>query len=67
MPNLKAKNKIKELRLKRGLSQSELAKLVGVTKWMIIALEQGESGPSERTAEAISKVFKAPVNEIFYI
>lgn len=67
MAHLKFKNKVKELRLKRGLSQSELGKLVGVTKWMIIALEHNKAGPSEETAKAISQVFKLPVNEIFYV
>lgn len=38
-----AKNRIRELRKKRGLTQVELAKLLGVTQTAIYKLETGAS------------------------
>ena len=38
-----AKNRIRELRKERGLTQVELAKMLGVTQNAIYKLETGES------------------------
>ena len=44
--HLKLKNKIRELRKERGLSQSELAKLAGTTQNTISSLETGQYSPT---------------------
>jgi len=38
-------SKIKELRLKRGITQEELAKRLGVTRTSIVYWEQGKQEP----------------------
>ncbi len=60
------KNKIKELRARKNLTQLDLAKLVGVRRETIVFLEKGKYNPSLKLAFDISKVFKLSVEEIFY-
>ena len=60
------KNKIKELRQKKGLTQEELADLVGVRRETIIFLEKGKYNPSLKLAMDIAKIFKIKVDNLFY-
>ena len=57
--------KIRELRLARGMDQSQLAALVGVRRETIGRLEKGQYNPSLKLAVDIAKVFALPVEEIF--
>ena len=57
------KNRLKELRARDGLNQSELAKLAGVSRQSISLLERGEYTPS--VIIAIAQVFKEPVENVF--
>ncbi len=59
------KNKIKELREKRGISQEELAKKLGVTRQTIISIEKGKYDPSLRLAFKISRFFRKKIEDIF--
>ncbi|NLY11350.1 MAG: helix-turn-helix transcriptional regulator [Firmicutes bacterium] len=56
---------LKEYRQLAGLTQDELAKLVGVRRETIIRLEAGKYNPSLKLAIDISRVVKAPIEEIF--
>ena len=56
------KNRLKELRARDGLNQSELAKLAGVSRQSISLLERGEYTPSVIT---IALIFKEPVENVF--
>jgi putative transcriptional regulator len=58
-------NRIKELRAKEGLSQLELAKLVGVRRETIVFLEKAKYNPSLRLAHDIAKRFRLPIEEVF--
>ena len=58
--------KIRELRLARGMDQSQLAALVGVRRETIGRLEKGQCNPSLKLAVDIAKVFALPVEEIFF-
>lgn len=58
-------NKIKELRARENLTQSDLAKLVEVRRETIVFLEKGKYNPSLKLAFKISKVFYLPIEEIF--
>ena len=49
---------LKELRLKRGLTQRELAELVGRDRSIITKIENGTTRPSVNTAKALGKVLK---------
>lgn len=59
------KTKVKEYRLKRNLTQEELAKRVGVRRETIVFLEQGKYNPSLGLALAVSKELKEPVDKLF--
>ena len=59
------KTRIKEYRAKYGMTQEQLADLVGVRRETIIFLEQGKYNPSLKLAYNISKVLKAPIETLF--
>jgi putative transcriptional regulator len=59
------KNKIKELRQKKNMTQEELAKRVGVRRETIVFLEQGKYNPSLRLALNIARELKATIEELF--
>ncbi len=60
-------NHIQTFRLEKGITQEELATLVGVSRQTIISIEKGNYVPSLELAFALSKVFKTPVENIFFI
>jgi len=53
------------LRTKIGITQEELASVVGVTRQTIIAIEKGNYIPSVLLALKIAKFFKQPVEVVF--
>ena len=59
------KNKIKEFRKKRKLTQEDLAIKLGVTRQTINAIEQGKYSPSLELAFMIAEFFKTTVDNIF--
>ena len=59
------KNRLRELREERGLTQEELAKALGVTRQTIIAIEKGRYDPSLRLAFRIARFFNRSIEEIF--
>ena len=59
------KNRLKELRARDGLNQSELAKLAGVCAQSTSLLERGEYPPSVIIAITIPQIFKEPVENVF--
>ena len=58
-------NRIKELRARYNLTQSDLAKKVGVRRETIVFLEKGKYNPSLKLAYEISKVFELKIEEVF--
>lgn len=60
-------NTIENLRRDKGLTQEELAQVVGVTRQTIIALEKGNYTPSVLLALKIARFFCIPVEKIFII
>lgn len=59
-------NKIKSIRIKKGISQNKLANLVGVTRQYMSEIENEKKIPSIKIALLISKNLKKPVEEIFF-
>jgi len=59
------KVKIKEFRIKRNLTQEELAKRVGVRRETIVFLEQGKYNPSLNLALKIAEQLKTPISKLF--
>ena len=57
--------KLKDVRTARGLSQEELARLVGVRRETIVFLEKGKYNPSLRLAYRAARVLKVKIEELF--
>lgn len=61
-------NSLKRFRFDQNdMTQEELAKAVGVTRQTIISIEKGRFVPSTLLALKLSKFFKKPVENIFFI
>lgn len=60
-------NRIKDYRNDRGMTQTELAKLVGVRRETIYNLENGKYNPSLSLAWKIAQVFEAPIEDLFTV
>jgi len=63
----KVQNKVHEIRTSLALTQEDLAKKTGVTRQTIIAIEKGNYTPSVLLSLKIAKIFRKPLEEIFYI
>ncbi len=59
------KSNLKKYRQFAGLSQEELAAIVGVRRETIVRLEAGKYNPSLKLALDISKAVDAPIVELF--
>ncbi|MBM7649937.1 putative transcriptional regulator [Bacillus ectoiniformans] len=59
------KNRIRELRKSKKITQEELSKQVGVSRQSIIAIESGKFNPSLELAYNISKVFDCTIEDVF--
>ena len=59
------KNRIRELRKLKKITQEELSKQVGVSRQSIIAIESGKFNPSLELAYNISKAFNSTIEEVF--
>ena len=57
--------RIRELRAREKLTQSDLAKKVNVRRETIVFLEKGKYNPSLKLAYDIAKVFKLTIEEVF--
>ncbi len=60
------RTRLHEFRKERGITQEELALLVGVRRETIGALENGKYNPSLKLATEIAAVFGVTVEELFY-
>ena len=61
------KNSLKVERAIHNLTQAKLAEMIGVSRQTINAMELNKYVPSTVLALKISKIFKKPVNEIFFL
>lgn len=61
------KNTLKVQRAIAGLTQESLAKLAGVSRQTIHAIETGKYVPSTVLALKLSRIFNRPVAEIFML
>lgn len=58
-------NRVKELRLARELTQTELADALGVSRQTIHSIESGKYDPSLPLAFKISRLLGAAIEEVF--
>ncbi|GLF89470.1 transcriptional regulator [Bacillus safensis] len=59
------KNRLKELRARDGLNQTELAKRAKVSRQTISLMERDELMPSLLLAVKLSQIFQEPIERIF--
>lgn len=57
-------NNVKKYRKEKGLTQSELGDIVGVTSDYISQIERGRV-PGIKTAQKLSKLFNKTIEELF--
>lgn len=60
------KNRIKEFRIEKGFSQSQLAEMVGVSRNTISSIETGQFSPTAKLAFIICIALEKNFEEIFY-
>ncbi|MHA1732655.1 MAG: helix-turn-helix transcriptional regulator [Promethearchaeota archaeon] len=59
------KNRLREFRKERRLTQEEFGRLVGVSRETISSLERGKYNPSLPLAFKIARVLNVSIEEIF--
>ncbi len=59
------KNRIEERRKTQGMTQQQLAALLGVSRQTIISLESGKYNPSILLAHKIAQAFGVHIEDIF--
>ncbi len=59
------KNCLRDLRKARSWSQEELARLLGVSRQTVIAIERGRYDPSLKLAFRIARLFGRRVEDVF--
>jgi putative transcriptional regulator len=60
-------NRLRVARAERGLSQTELARAVGVSRQTISSIETGQYTPSALLALLIADALGKPVSDLFWI
>lgn len=58
-------NDIKKFRQKQGLTQDQLAQVVGVRRETIVFLEQGKYNPSLKLAYDVAKALGQGIEDLF--
>lgn len=61
------KNNIKQLRKSEGLRQEDMAKILGVSRQTIIAIENEKYNPTLELAMKIARLLRLHVEEIFVL
>ncbi len=65
-PKLVFKNRIKEVRTNAGLSQTELAQTVGVSRNTISSIETGQFNPTAKLALVLCVALDKKFEDLFY-
>ncbi len=60
------KNRLKEIRAEKKLSQSELAEMVGVSRNTISSIETGQFSPTAKLALILCIALDKKFEEVFY-
>lgn len=61
------RNRLKELRARNNLNQTELAKKAGISRQTVSLIERGEYLPSILIALKIARIFGESVDNVFSI
>ena len=60
-------NRLRDLRTAKGLTQADLALVVGVSRKTINTVENGVFTPSATRALLLARALGAPVEEVFFL
>lgn len=60
------KNKLKEIRAEKGLSQAQLAEMVGVSRNTISSIETGQFNPTAKLALILCIALDKKFEDVFY-
>lgn len=60
------RNRVRELRIGRGLTQEEIAERVGVSRQTIISIEVGRYNPSIVLAYKLARAFDQSIEDVFF-
>jgi len=60
-------NRLKEIRLEKDFTQEALAKMVGVTRQTIIAIEKEKFVPSVKLALELANALNKPLESVFWL
>lgn len=60
------KNRLREMRNEKGLSQSELAQVVGVSRQTISSIENGQFNPTAKLALILCIALDQKFEDMFY-
>lgn len=63
---LKLQNRLKEARTEKGLSQAQLAEMVGVSRNTISSIETGQFNPTAKLALVLCIAMDKKFEELFY-
>ncbi|RNA68603.1 helix-turn-helix transcriptional regulator [Alteribacter keqinensis] len=61
------RNRVKELRARFSLTQTDLANRIGVTRQTIGLIEKGDYAPSITLAIKMAKTFDTAIDEVFWL
>ena len=61
------RNRLKEVRLEKGLTQESLATVVGVTRQTVIAVEKSKFVPSVKLALELASALGTPLADLFWL
>ncbi|MCD8502601.1 MAG: helix-turn-helix transcriptional regulator [Bacillaceae bacterium] len=61
------KNRLKELRAREGLNQTQLAKKINASRQTVSLIERGDYAPSIILALRIAEVFNEKVENVFIL
>jgi len=64
---MKVINHIREIRLKKGITQVKLAEDLQITRQTVNAIEKNKYNPSLELALKLMEYFDVPIEEIFYL
>ena len=67
MPQIKIRNNLAKLRVRRGFGATQLAAEVGISRQTVYAIEAGTYVPNTAVSLQLARVFEVPVEEIFQI
>ena len=66
MEQVSRKNRLKELRMKALLNQTELSKRSGVSPWTISKIEHGTRLPQVTIAHQLARALGVTIEDIFF-